>query len=165
MSNIHKHSHLLLNCLGTVGSIVSGYISEYMTEEDIKKINSKITKLNDKLKNLDIFKYKIVNRIKIRNLLVKTLSEDDEIFIDLAIKLLELSEDNFENIVDSFITLTKNDIDVLYYNLWKKRNNDKFDLISLKEEIMNNYEFSPDLIMSYEYRVNKKDFISNKNGL
>ena len=90
MSNIHKHSHLLLNCLGTVGSIVSGYISEYMTEEDIKKINSKITKLNDKLKNLDIFKYKIVNRIKIRNLLVKTLSEDDEIFIDLAIKLLEL---------------------------------------------------------------------------
>ena len=45
MSNIHKHSHLLLNCLGTVGSIVSGYISEYMTEEDIKKINSKIKKL------------------------------------------------------------------------------------------------------------------------
>ena len=52
MSNFHKHSHLLLNCLGTVGSIVSGYISEYMTEEDIKKINSKIKKLNDKLKNL-----------------------------------------------------------------------------------------------------------------
>ena len=61
--------------------------------------------------------------------------------------------------------LTKNDIDVLYYNLWKKRGNEKIDVNSLKKEIGSNYEFVPDLIMSYEYRVNKDAFVNNENSL
>lgn len=76
-----------------------------------------------------------------------------------------MSEDNFENIIDGFIKLTKNDIDVLYYNLWKKRGNEKFDVKFLKKEIESNYEFVPDLIMSYAYRVNKKDFVNNENSI
>lgn len=165
MSKIYKHSHLLLNCFGTIGAIVSGYISEYMTEQDIKNINKKIDVLNKKLKDFNIFKYKIVNRIKIRDLIVKILSEDDYIFLDIAVELLELSEDNFENIVDGFMKLTKNDIDILYYNLWKKRGNKQFDIQSIKQEISDNYEFTPDLVMSYAYRVNKKDFNELKNSL
>lgn len=150
MSEIHKHSHLLLNCFGTVGSIISGYISEYMTEEEIRAINNKIEILNDKLKEFDIFKYKIINRIKIRDMIVRVLSEDENFFLDLAVKLLELSEDNFENIIDGFMKLTRNDIDVLYHNLWKKKNNKKFDIEHIKQEISDNYEFTPDLVMSIE---------------
>ncbi len=165
MSEIHKHSHLLLNCLGTVGSIVSGYISEYMTEQEIKTINNKIQILNDKLNEFDIFKYKIINRIKIRDLIVKVISENEYIFLDIAVKLLELSEENFENIIDGFMKLTKNDIDVLYHNLWKKKHNKKFDIESIKREISDNYEFIPDLVMSYEYRVNKENFIKKENSL
>ena len=76
-----------------------------------------------------------------------------------------MSEENFENIIDGFMKLTKNDIDVLYYNLWKKRGNEKFDVSCLKNEISSNYEFVPDLIMSYEYQVNKSDFVNNENSL
>lgn len=53
----------------------------------------------------------------------------------------------------------------MYYNLWKKRGNEKFDVNFLKKEIGSNYEFVPDLIMSYEYRVNKDDFVNNENSL
>lgn len=76
-----------------------------------------------------------------------------------------MSEDNFENIIDSFVKLTKNDIDTLYYNLWKKRENDKFDIKTLKDQVYNKYEFIPDLILSYEYRVNKKTMKSSSNSL
>lgn len=165
MSDIHKHTHLLLNCLGTVGSIVSGYISEYMTEQEIKDINKKINILNKKLKKFNIFQYKIVNRIKIRDLIVKVLSEEDDIFMELCVGLLSLSEDNFENIIDSFMKLTKNDIDVLYYNLWKKRHNKNFDIESIKKEISDNFEFTPDLVMSHAYRVNKEVFSKKENSL
>lgn len=165
MSEIHKHSHLLLNCLGTVGSIISGYISEYMTEQEIKNINKKIEFLNSKIKDFDIFKYKIVNRIKIRDLIVKVLSEEDDIFLELSVGLLSLSEDNFENIIDGFMKLTKNDIDVLYYNLWKKQHNKRFDIESIKKEISDNYEFTPDLVMSHAYRVNKEAFSKKENSL
>ena len=165
MSEIHKHTHLLLNCFGTVGSIISGYISEYMTDQEIKSINRKINILNNRIKDFDIFRYKIVNRIKIRDLIVKVLSEDDDIFIDLCVGLLSLSEDNFENIVDSFMRLTKNDIDVLYNNLWKKRHNEKFDIESIKKEISDNFEFTPDLVMSHAYRVNKEVFSKKENSL
>lgn len=165
MSDIHKHSHLLLNCFGIVGSIISGYISEYMTEQEIKNINKKIEILNSKIKDFDIFKYKIVNRIKIRDLIVKVLSEDDDIFLELSVGLLSLSEDNFENIIDGFMKLTKNDINVLYYNLWKKRNNKRFDIESIKKEISDNFEFTPDLVMSHAYRVNKEVFSKKENSL
>lgn len=96
---------------------------------------------------------------------MKVLSEETDDFIEIAVDLLNLSEDNFENIIDGFMKLTKNDIDVLYYNLWKKRGNEKFDVNSLKKEIGSNYEFVPDLIMSYEYRVNKDAFVNNENSL
>ncbi len=165
MSEVHKHTHLILNCFGPVGSIVSGYISEYMTEQEIKSINKKIEILNSKIKDFDIFKYKIVNRIKIRDLIVKVLSEADDIFLDLSVELLSLSEDNFENIIDGFMKLTKNDIDVLYYNLWKKRNNKRFDIESVKKEISDNFEFTPDLVMSHVYRVNKDAFYKKENSL
>ena len=112
-----------------------------------------------------MLKYKLSNRIKIRGLVVKVLSEDSDVFVDLAIELLNISEDNFENIIDSFMKLTKNDLDVLYYNLWKKRGNEKFDVNELKNEIGSNFEFVPDLILSYEYRVNKSDFVNNENSL
>lgn len=52
---------------------------------------------------------------------MKVLSEEKDDFIEIAVDLLNLSEDNFENIIDGFMKLIKNDIDVLYYNLWKKR--------------------------------------------
>lgn len=96
---------------------------------------------------------------------MKVLSEETDDFIEIAVDLLNLSEDNFENIIDGFMKLTKNDIDVLYYNLWKKRGNEKFDVNSLKKKIGSNYEFVPDLIMSYEYRVNKDAFVNNENSL
>ena len=141
MSNIKKVNNLSINNYGTIGSLIGGYINDYMNENEIQTINKRIDVLNDRLNDFDIFKYKIVNRIKIRNFIVKVLSEENDIFIDLATNLLTLSEENFENIVDSFMKLTQNDIDVLYYNLWKKRNNDKFDVKYLKNEINNNYEF------------------------
>lgn len=150
---------------GTIGNILSNYIDGYVSEDEIKKINDKIAIMNKRLSDFNIFKYKLSNRIKIRNLVVKVLSEDSNVFIDLAVELLNTSEDNFENIIDSFMKLTKNDLDVLYYNLWKKRGNEKFDVNELKTEIGSNFEFVPDLIMSYEYRVNKDDFVNNDKSL
>ena len=35
----------------------------------------------------------------------------------------------------------------------------------MKNEIGSNFEFVPDLILSYEYRVNKSDFVNNENSL
>lgn len=156
---------LELNNVGTIGSIVSNYIESYITEEDMKKINNRINILNSRLNDFEIIKYKIINRIKIKNLLVKVISEDNDKFINIACDLLSDSEENFENIVDSFMKLSNDDIDTLYYNLWKKRNNPKFDIISLKKEIENNFEFFPDLVMRFEYRVNKKYFKNNEKCL
>lgn len=150
---------------GTIGNILNNYIDEYVSNNEIKEINAKIAIMNQKLSDFDMLKYKLSNRIKIRGLVVKVLSEDSDVFVDLAIELLNLSEDNFENIIDSFMKLTKNDLDVLYYNLWKKRGNEKFDVNELKNEIGSNFEFVPDLILSYEYRVNKSDFVNNENSL
>ena len=150
---------------GTIGNILNNYIDEYVSNNEIKEINAKIAIMNQKLSDFDMLKYKLSNRIKIRGLVVKVLSEDSDVFVDLAIELLNISEDNFENIIDSFMKLTKNDLDVLYYNLWKKRGNEKFDVNELKNEIGSNFEFVPDLILSYEYRVNKSDFVNNENSL
>lgn len=150
---------------GTIGNILNNYIDEYVSNNEIKEINAKIAIMNQKLSDFDMLKYKLSNRIKIRGLVVKVLSEDSDAFVDLAIELLNISEDNFENIIDSFMKLTKNDLDVLYYNLWKKRGNEKFDVNELKNEIGSNFEFVPDLILSYEYRVNKSDFVNNENSL
>lgn len=158
-------TNLAINNVGTVGSIVSNYIESYITEDDMKKINNRINILNNRLDDFDIIKYKIINRIKIKNLLVKVISEDNNKFINIACDLLRDSEENFENIVDSFMKLSNDDIDTLYYNLWKKRNNPKFDIISLKKEIENNFEFFPDLIMSFEYRINKENFKNNEKSL
>ena len=105
MNEIKEYNDLSINKYGTIGSLMNGYL-------DI---------LNKKLEDFNIFKYKIINRYKIRNLIVKVLSEEKDDFIEIAVDLLNLSEDNFENIIDGFMKLTKNDIDVLYYNLWKKR--------------------------------------------
>ena len=149
----------------TIESVLNGYIDDFVTREEIEAINQKIEILNNRLKDFKLSNYKLSNRIKIRNLIVKVLSEDSKIFLDLAVELLNISEENFENIIDSFMKLTANDIDVLYKNLWKKRGNDKYDVNSLKKEIGNNFEYVPDLIMSYEYRVNKDDFINNEHGL
>lgn len=110
---------------GTIGNILNNYIDEYVSNNEIKEINAKIAIMNQKLSDFDMLKYKLSNRIKIRGLVVKVLSEDSDVFVDLAIELLNISEDNFENIIDSFMKLTKNDLDVLYYNLWKKRGNEK----------------------------------------
>lgn len=150
---------------GTIGNILNNYIDEYVSNNEIKEINAKIAMMNQKLSDFDMLKYKLSNRIKIRGLVVKVLSEDSDVFVDLAIELLNISEDNFENIIDSFMKLTKNDLDVLYYNLWKKRGNEKFDVNELKNEIGSDFEFVPDLILSYEYRVNKSDFVNNENSL
>lgn len=149
----------------TIESVLNGYIDDFVTREEIEAINQKIKILNNRLKDFKLSNYKLSNRIKIRNLIVKVLSEDSKIFLDLAVELLNISEENFENIIDSFMKLTANDIDILYKNLWKKRGNDKYDVNSLKKEIGNNFEYVPDLIMSYEYRVNKDDFINNEHGL
>ena len=112
MNEIKEYNDLSINKYGTIGSLMNGYLDSYLNREDI---------LNKKLEDFNIFKYKIINRYKIRNLIVKVLSEEKDDFIEIAVDLLNLSEDNFENIIDGFMKLTKNDIDVLYYNLWKKR--------------------------------------------
>ncbi len=165
MNEIKKKNNLIINTYGTIGSLMNGYLDSYLIEEEIEKINKKIDYLNICLKDFDIFKYKIINRYKIKDLIVKALSEEKEIFVDIAVNLLNMTEENFENIIDGFMKLTQNDIEVLYNNLWKKCDNEKYDIKFLKKEIQNNYEFSPDLIMSYEYRVNKETFISNKESL
>lgn len=165
MNEIKTYNNLSINTYGTIGSLMSGYLDFYLNEDEIKIINEKINILNKKLEDFDVFKYKIINRYKIKNLIVKILSEETNDFIEIAIDLLNMSEENFENIIDGFMKLTKNDINVLYYNLWKKRGNEKFDVSFLKNEISSNYEFVPDLIMSYEYRVNKSDFVNNENSL
>lgn len=164
-NQIKTLENAIIDTTGTIGSLMSGYIENYIKLGEIEIINKKIEKLNNLLKDFDLFKYKIINRIKIKNLIVKVLSENDNKFINIAVYLLNMSEENLENIIDGFMQLTKNDIDVLYYNLWKKRGQDKFDVISLKSEIGSNYEFVPDLIMSYAYRVNKDEFVVNKNSL
>lgn len=165
MNEIKEYNDLSINKYGTIGSLMNGYLDSYLNRDEIEVINKNIDILNKKLEDFNIFKYKIINRYKIRNLIVKVLSEETDDFIEIAVDLLNLSEDNFENIIDEFMKLTKNDIDVLYYNLWKKRGNEKFDVNSLKKEIGSNYEFVPDLIMSYEYRVNKDAFVNNENSL
>lgn len=165
MNEIKEYNDLSINKYGTIGSLMNGYLDSYLNRDEIEVINKNIDILNKKLEDFNIFKYKIINRYKIRNLIVKVLSEETDDFIEIAVDLLNLSEDNFENIIDGFMKLTKNDIDVLYYNLWKKRGNEKFDVNSLKKEIGSNYEFVLDLIMSYEYRVNKDAFINNENSL
>lgn len=165
MNEIKTYNNLSINTYGTIGSLMNGYLDSYLNEDEIKIINEKIDILNKKLEDFDVFKYKIINRYKIKNLILKVLSEETNDFIEIAIDLLNMSEENFENIIDGFMKLTKNDIDVLYYNLWKKRSNEKFDVSCLKNEISSNYEFVPDLIMSYEYRVNKSDFVNNENSL
>lgn len=165
MNEIKEYNDLSINKYGTIGSLMNGYLDSYLNRDEIEVINKNIDILNKKLEDFNIFKYKIINRYKIRNLIVKVLSEETDDFIEIAVDLLNLSEDNFENIIDVFMKLTKNDIDVLYYNLWKKRGNEKFDVNSLKKEIGNNYEFVPDLIMNYEYRVNKDAFVNNENSL
>ena len=98
----------------------------------IQLLKVKFNEWNKKLEDFNIFKYKIINRYKIRNLIVKVLSEEANDFIEIAVDLLNMLEDNFENIIDGFMKLTKKDIDV---------------------------------IMSYEYRVNKDDFVNNENSL
>ena len=100
---------------------LNGYLDSYLNRDEIEVINKNIDILNKKLEDFNIFKHRIINRYKIRNLIVKVLSEEKDDFIEIAVDLLNLSEDNFENIIDGFMKLTKNDIDVLYYNLWKKR--------------------------------------------
>lgn len=100
---------------------LNGYLDSYLNRDEIEVINKNIDILNKKLEDFNIFKYRIINRYKIRNSIVKVLSEEKDDFIEIAVDLLNLSEDNFENIIDGFMKLTKNDIDVLYYNLWKKR--------------------------------------------
>ena len=165
MNEIKTCNDLSVNKYGTIGSLMNGYIESYLNENEVETINKKIDILNSKLEDFNIFKYKIINRYKIKNLIVKALSEETDDFIEIAVDLLNMSEDNFENIIDGFMKLTQNDIDVLYYNLWKKRGNEKFDVNSLKKEIGSNYEFVPDLIMSYEYRVNKDDFVNNENSI
>ena len=149
MNEIKTCNDLSINKYGTIGSLMNGYIESYLNEDEVETINKKIDILNSKLENL----------------IVKALSEETDDFIEIAVDLLNMSEDNFENIIDGFMKLTQNDIDVLYYNLWKKRGNEKFDVNSLKKEIGSNYEFVPDLIMSYEYRVNKDDFVNNENSI
>ena len=165
MQQIKNCSNLKINSYGTIGSLMNGYLNSYLSVDEVEIINEKIDILNKKLQEFDIFQYKIINRYKIKNLIVKALSEESNYFIEIAVNLLNMSEDNFENIIDGFMKLTKNDIDVLYFNLWKKCGNEKFDVNHLKKEIGDNYEFVPDLIMNYEYRVNKDDFVNNENSL
>lgn len=120
MNEIKEYNDLSINKYGTIGSLMNGYLDSYLNRDEIEVINKNIDILNKKLEDFNIFKYKIINRYKIRNLIVKVLSEEKDDFIEIAVDLLNLSEDNFENIIDGFMKLTKNDIDVLYYNLWKK---------------------------------------------
>lgn len=156
MSKINKRAHLMLNFLGPIGSIISGYISDYMTEEELNKIQARINTLNDKLNDFNILNYKIINRLKIRNLLTKCISENDDIFLDLAVQLLMLDEEEFENIIESFLTITKNDLDVLYLNLWKKRKLKEYNLENIGYDVFDTYGFHPDLSFSYAYCVNRK---------
>ncbi len=121
MNEIKEYNDLSINKYGTIGSLMNGYLDSYLNRDEIEVINKNIDILNKKLEDFNIFKYKIINRYKIRNLIVKVLSEEKDDFIEIAVDLLNLSEDNFENIIDGFMKLTKNDIYVLYYNLWKKR--------------------------------------------
>lgn len=156
MSKINKQAHLMLNFLGPIGSIISGYISDYMTEEELNKIQIRINTLNDKLNDFNILNYKIINRLKIRNLLTKCISEKDDVFLDLAVQILMLDEDEFENIIESFLTITKNDLDVLYLNLWKKRKLKKYNLENIGNDVFDTYGFQPDLTFSHAYCVNRK---------
>lgn len=165
MADIKIVNDISIDKNGTVGNILSGYIENFISTDEISKINKKIELLNAKNEGLNIFSYKIANRVKIRNLIVKTISEDSDVFIDIASELMNMSEENFENVIDSFMSLTKSDIDTLYYNLWKKRENSKFDVIELKGIVENEYEFRPDLIFNHEYRVNKVINNDSKNSL
>ena len=150
---------------GPIGSLLSSFISDYISEEEIKKINAKINYLDENLNNFKIENYKLINRFKIRNLLLKVISEENEIFLQIACHILRDSEEKFEMIVDAMLTLTEDDLSILYYNLWKKSKLDEFDKKELKEVILNEYEFTPDLIFDYAYRVNKKVNSKNSKGL
>lgn len=80
MYKIKEVNNLIVNKNGTIGDILSTYIDDYISDIEVNKINKKIEKLNKKLKNLDIFNYKLSNRIKIRNLIVK-LYQKIQIFL------------------------------------------------------------------------------------
>ena len=102
MNEIKTYNNLSINTYGTIGSLMNGYLDSYLNEDEIKIINEKIDILNKKLEDFDVFKYKIINRYKIKNLIVKILSEETNDFIEIAIDLLNMSEENFENIVPNF---------------------------------------------------------------
>ena len=87
MNEIKKVNKIKVNKTGNIGSIIGGYIDSYITTEEIKQINNKIEKLNANLNDFDIFKYKIINRIKIRNLLVKVLSESSYKFVVIFVEI------------------------------------------------------------------------------
>lgn len=165
MSKIKKCNNLKINSYGTIGSLMNGHLDSYLSVDEIKNINKKIDILNKKLQEFNIFKYKIINRYKIRNLIVKVLSEESDYFIEIAVNLLNMSEDNFEIVIDSFMKLTKKDIDVLYFILWENRENDEFNIKHLKKRIEQNYNFVPDLIVDYELCINNNLFANSENSL
>ena len=98
MQQIKNCSNLKINSYGTIGSLMNGYLNSYLSVDEIEIINEKIDILNKKLQEFDIFQYKIINRYKIKNLIVKALSEESDYFIEIAVNILNMSEDNFENI-------------------------------------------------------------------
>lgn len=85
MNEIKEYNDLSINKYGTIGSLMNGYLDSYLNRDEIEVINKNIDILNKKLED----------------------------FIEIAVDLLNLSEYNFENIIDGFMKLTKNDIDVL----------------------------------------------------
>ena len=115
MNEIKTYNNLSINTYGTIGSLMNGYLDSYLNEDEIKIINEKIDILNKKLEDFDVFKYKIINRYKIKNLILKVLSEETNDFIEIAIDLLNMSEENFENIIDGFMKLTKTIL--MYYTI------------------------------------------------
>jgi len=165
VSKINKKAHLFLQLTGPIGSIISSIISDAITEEEITKLNKKISILDNELKDFQIMSFKLINRLKVKNFLVKAISEDSEYFLELACLILKDNEENFESIVDAFNILNEKDLNTLYFNLWKKSKLKEFTSEDIKKCIYHDYELEPDVVFSHAYRVNKEVGATSEKGL
>lgn len=146
----------LLEFTGPIGSIVSSYIADFLSEQEFNQVNKRIALLEAELKDFNVFKYKIINRLKIKNFLVRALLEEKEDYFHIAQQVLKEDEELFEDIIDELLKIDATSLEVLYRNYWKKSKMKEFQHQYIQKLIEQEYETRPDLIFNYGYRVNKE---------